>query len=316
MADILCIGIIVLDAVGKPIDRNVEKGSLVLFDRLGLHLGGCASNAATDLCRMGLSAGVIGKLGKDPLGEIVVEQLTRDQVDTTHIVFDPEVNTSFTFVMVDSHGERSFYHTMGANAVFDASDVSDDAIAESKIVFVAGVYLMEKFDRGGAAEVVRRAKAAGKTTAMDTAMGADLDKRLGDISPCFEDLDYFIPSYEEAKLLSGQGEPAEIAKVFRDYGVTNVVVKLGADGCYLSNDSIEEVLPSYEVACVDALGAGDAWCAGFLAGVSKGWDFRDAASFGNATAAHCVQALGATTGIKSFDEIRAFQKSTPLRSTS
>jgi len=313
MSDIMCIGIIVLDAVGKPIDRNPDRGGLVLFDTLGLHLGGCASNAATDLCRMGLSAGVVGKLGKDPLGEIVVDQLNRDNVDTTHVVFDPDVNTSFTFVMVDSKGERSFYHTMGANAVFDACDVSDDAIDAAKIVFVAGVYLMEKFDRGGAVDVVRRAKRAGKITAMDTAMGADLDKRLGDISPCFSDLDYFIPSYDEAKLLAGQADPAGIADIFHDHGVANVVVKLGEGGCYLSNDSIRETIPSYQVECVDALGAGDAWCAGFFAGLSKGWSFRDSALFGNATAAHCVQALGATTGIRSFNEIRSFQESTPLR---
>lgn len=313
MSDILCIGIIVLDAVGKPIDRNVEKGGLVLFDELGIHLGGCASNAATDLCRMGLSAGVIGKLGKDPLGEIVVEQLRGDNVDTTYVVFDADVNTSFTFVMVDSAGERSFYHTMGANAVFDHGDVSQEAIDDAKIVFVAGVYLMEKLDRGGVVEVVRRAKAAGKITAMDTAMGSDLDKRLGDISPCFEDLDYFIPSYDEAKLLAGRSDPADIAKTFHDCGVANVVVKLGGDGCYLSNDLIKETVPSYQVDCIDALGAGDAWCAGFLAGVSKGWDFPRSALFGNAVAAHCVQSLGATTGIKTFDEIRAFQEGASLR---
>ena len=313
MSDILCIGIVVLDAVGKPIDRNVEKGSLVLFDTLGLHLGGCASNAATDLCRMGLSAGVIGKLGKDPLGEIVVEQLSRDKVDTTYMVFDPDVNTSFTFVMVDSQGERSFYHTMGANAVFDHGDVSQKAIEECEIVYIGGVYLMEKFDRGGVVEVVRRARRAGKITTMDTAMGADLDKRLGDISPCFDELDYFTPSYDEAKLLAGRDDPADIAKVFHDLGVTNVVVKLGKGGCYLSNESVKETIPSYEVECVDALGAGDAWDAGFLAGLSKGWDFHESGLFGNAVAAHCVQELGATTGIKSFDATRAFQKRTALR---
>ena len=67
------------------------------------------------------------------------------------------------------------------------------------------------------------------------------------------------------------------------------------------------------LADVDALGAGDAWDAGFLAGIAKGWDFHESALFGNATAAHCVQEIGATTGIKSFEEIRAFQQKTSLR---
>ncbi|MFH0964165.1 MAG: sugar kinase [Planctomycetota bacterium] len=313
MSDILCIGIVVLDAVGKPIDRHPDRGGLVLFDTLGLHLGGCASNAAAGLRRMGFSAGVVGKLGKDALGQLVIEELRRDKVDTKYMVFDAKVNTSFTFVMVDALGERSFYHTMGANAVFDAKDVSEEAIKSSKIVFVAGVYLMEKFDRGGAAEVVRRAKKAGKITAMDTAMGSDLPNRLGDISPCFGELDYFIPSYEEAKLLSGKTTPKDVAETFHALGVRNVVIKLGDKGCYISNEKFRETIPSYEVKCVDAVGAGDAWCAGFLAGIDRGWDFRESALFGNAVAAHCVQAIGATTGIKTFEEIREFQKRTPMR---
>jgi sugar/nucleoside kinase (ribokinase family) len=68
-------------------------------------------------------------------------------------------------------------------------------------------------------------------------------------------------------------------------------------------------VPAYKVSnVVDTTGAGDTWCAGFLAGLNEGLSMPEAAALGNATAAHCIQAAGASTGIKPLAEIKAFQK--------
>jgi len=64
---------------------------------------------------------------------------------------------------------------------------------------------------------------------------------------------------------------------------------------------------------VDTTGAGDCWCAGFLAGLREGLKVPGAARLGNATAAHCIQAPGASTGIVAMAEIKSFQARTPLR---
>jgi len=66
--------------------------------------------------------------------------------------------------------------------------------------------------------------------------------------------------------------------------------------------------PIYKVETIDSSGAGDCWIAGFLTGVINGWDVERAARFGNASAAHCVQAIGCTAGVKSLEDILEFQK--------
>ena len=73
-----------------------------------------------------------------------------------------------------------------------------------------------------------------------------------------------------------------------------------------SKDSDGIVIPSYKVKAIDTTGAGDSFCSGFLSAYAKGKSFLECAQFANATGAHNVMAKGATTGIKSFDEIMQF----------
>jgi len=95
----------------------------------------------------------------------------------------------------------------------------------------------------------------------------------------------------------------------------HVVIKLDADGAFCREaDGAETYVPAYRVDnVVDTTGAGDCWSAGFLAGLLDDLPVPEAAALGNATAAHCIQAPGASTGIVPLEQIREFQKRTPLR---
>ena len=210
--------------------------------------------------------------------------------------------------MIASDGERRFLHTMGANATFNIKDVDMKIVKKAKLLHVAGTYLMSTFDGKQTAKVLKQAKAAGVTTSLDTAYNDRLKNWLGVIKPSFPHLDYFLPSIEEAERISGKKKPKEMAKFFRDMGCRNVGIKLGREGCYVLTDDGEVRAPIYKVKTVDSSGAGDCWVAGFLTGVLKKWDVERAARFGNASAAHCVQAIGCTAGVKSLKEIAAFQK--------
>ena len=72
-------------------------------------------------------------------------------------------------------------------------------------------------------------------------------------------------------------------------------------------------IPAFQVETVDALGAGDSFVAGFVAGLSKGWDLHRTARFACAVGAMCVTALGATPGIRSLEETEAFIRQTSTR---
>ncbi len=88
-----------------------------------------------------------------------------------------------------------------------------------------------------------------------------------------------------------------------DAGVGAVGLKMGDEGCYIATSSGRKLtVAAQKVLAVDSLGAGDAWVAGFLCGLIHKWDLEKTALFANAAGACCVQALGATAGVKSFDE--------------
>jgi sugar/nucleoside kinase (ribokinase family) len=113
-------------------------------------------------------------------------------------------------------------------------------------------------------------------------------------------VDFFVPSYEEAMLMSGRSTPESIVEFLRRSGAPHVVgVKLGAQGCYLSDGHRAAYVKAQKVRrVVDATGAGDAFVAGFIAGTLKGMDVFESARVANAVAASCVSAVGASTAIR------------------
>lgn len=305
MSDVTCLGILVADVVGKPVDVMPERGKLTLVDRMELHAGGCANSTATGLAKIGIRTSIIGKVGADGFGDFMVNSLTRSGVDCAGVVRDEQIATSATMVMVHGDGERSFIHYLGANAALTEDDVNWDVVKSSKILHVAGAFLMPALDGEPTARVLAKAREMGVTTTLDTAWDSK-GNWMKLLEPCLQYVDYAVPSIEEARMVTGKHEPADVAKVLMDKGVGTVALKMGDQGCYIKSKDAELTIPIYRVDAIDALGAGDAFAAGFLAGIVNGWDLERTGKFANATGAFCVTALGATTGIKDQTTIETF----------
>jgi len=274
MGQVSCLGILVADVVGRPIDAVPERGKLMSVDRIELHTGGCAANTAVGLARLGVKA-------------------IRDPHHTP---------TSATMVMVESSGERSFIHCPGANATYAQSDVNWEVVDAAPILHIAGPFLMPGFIGKPCADVLCEAKSRGKTITLDTVW--DFTGRWMDVlAPSLPYIDYALPSIDEARCITGRDDVRDMAQVFLDHGVKVVGIKQGAEGAYVRTASGDEInAKPFPVKAIDALGAGDAWAAGFLTGLVHGWDLERCAIFANAVGATCVQALGATTGVRSFEE--------------
>jgi len=311
--DVCCLGILVADCFGSPIDEAPEKGRLKLFDHTELHIGGCAANTGIALAKLGVATSVLGKVGEDIFGQFVIETLTENGIDPSAVAVDPDASTAFTFVLVGSDGQRSFLHTMGANATLCADDVDMDVVKDAKILHVAGTMVMPTFDGEQTAQVLAKAQAAGVTTCMDTVFNDRLEDYMPVVGPCLDHLDMFMPSIEEAERVAGTSEPKAIVRKIHEAGVGVVVVKLGEEGSYVFGNGEEAFVPSYRVKAVDTSGAGDSFVAGFLAGQLRGWGLVESARFGNAVAAHCVQAVGCTSGVMGFEATRAFQETASTR---
>jgi sugar/nucleoside kinase (ribokinase family) len=314
MHEVTCLGIIVADVIAKTVNTLPEEGKLDLIDQLELHLGGCASNAAVDLEKIGIKTAVIGKVGDDGFGSFVINEMKSQNVNVEGIKVSKASKTSASIVSVHSNGERSFLHHIGANADFVIDDINYAIILKSKVLFIAGALLMPRFDGIASAEVLKIAQGANKITVMDTAWDST-GKWMQNIKPCLQYIDYFIPSLEEAEMISGKSEPEDIADVFLEAGVKTAVIKLGSKGCYIKNKSHEQynIEAFLGIKAVDTTGAGDSFAAGFITGILRGWDLPACGEFANAVGAHCVMKVGATSGIKKFDEIMDFINSNKKR---
>ena len=172
---------------------------------------------------------------------------------------------------------------------------------------------MPKFDGIQCADFLKKVKEMGKYTVLDTAWDSK-GRWMNLLKPCMKYIDLFIPSLEEAVMLSGKEEPEEIADVFLSMGVKTVVIKLGKKGCFIKDLKGEKhLIPTYtKIKAVDTTGAGDSFVAGFLTGLTKGWNLYECGKFANAVGTHCVMAAGASTGIKSFEETFMFIKNNEI----
>lgn len=310
MPEVTCVGILVADVVGKPIDTLPERGRLSLVERMELHTGGNAANTGIGLAKLGVETAIVGKVGNDGFGDFIVNRFRQHGIDADGVARDATEATSATMVLVHGDGERSFIHYFGANATFALEDIEMARIRNSKIVHIAGALVMPTLDGEPTAQLLREAKSAGAITAYDTVWDAR-GHWMKKAAPALPYVDYMLPSYEEARMLTnGLDTPEDVAQFLIDAGVKVVGLKLGERGSYIrSADGASFTVPVLPVQAIDALGAGDSYIAGFLAGLARDWDIEQCARFATAVGACCVTALGATTGIRSFEETLAFLNS-------
>lgn len=302
MPDIACLGLLVADTVGRPIDALPPRGTLGLIERIELHVGGCAANTALSLAKIGISTALLGKVGRDGFGDYLTDALSRGGVDVTGVARDVDgVPTAATIVAVHSDAERTFLHVPGANATLTPADIDWEAVEGASIFHIAGLQLMAALEGEAVASVLAEAKRLGLRTTLDTVMNPRSRGWEG-LAPALPYLDWALPSFEEARGLTGEDTAAGQAHRLREAGAKNVAIKLGAEGCFVQPETGDSFsVAPFSVQAIDALGAGDAWVAGFLTGLLHHWPLLKTARFANAVGACAVQALGATTGIRPLE---------------
>lgn len=311
MKKVACVGILVADVIVEPVNKYPEKGLLERVNSITVHSGGNAMTAAVNLRKLGTESTLVGKVGRDMFGDFLIKRLNEEGVKTDGIFVDNDVQTSASVLMLDGiTGERTILHCTGSNAALTVDDIDFSVIEENDIVFVTGTFLMDRFDGTETAEFLRRCKEMGKITALDVCWDAkgSWSKLL---DPAMPYIDYFLPSIDEAKMLANREEVSEMADVFFDKGVGHVVIKCGSRGCYCryERDGEGTMIPAFRIENpVDTTGAGDSFCSGFLAALSRGEDFLDCAEMGNATGAFCVTQKGATSGTPTYEEAKKFIK--------
>ena len=307
MKTVCCLGMLVADITAAKVNEMPPLGTIKVIDRVCAGIGGCASNAAVDLRRLGMDVSVVGMVGNDLFGDFLRNSLGAEGIDTSGITVSDSHPTSAAVAFVSDSGERCFLHCRGTNAAFTYDDIDLDAVLRADILFYGGALYLPSFDGEPAAKLLKYARTNGVKTVMDVAWD-DSGRWMESIGPCLEHLDVFIPSIDEARVLSGKSEITDMADFFISAGVPLCVIKDGKRGCYVRQAGTEGFFsPGFSrIKALDTSGAGDSFVAGFLTGMSKGLSLEECAEFANAVGTFCVSEFGTTAGIRSYEETRRF----------
>jgi sugar/nucleoside kinase (ribokinase family) len=303
---VLCAGILVADLVIPPLQELPAPGELAATDDFLLAPGGCAANVAISLAKLGVSSAVSGRLGADFFGDFLQEELRGFGVDTRGLGRSADRATSKTVVLPVAGEDRRFVHSFGANAQFTVRDIERSQLADCDVFYLGGYLVLPAVSPAQLAQLCAEARAGGAKTVLDVVVPRGASVSLESVREVLPHVDVFVPNEDEARALTGEGEPHRQAARLLDAGAAMVVVTRGTAGAVLrSRDQLFEV-PAPRVASIDQSGAGDAFSAGLIAGLLAEWDPERTIRFGSVVGASATTALGCTAGVFSRPEAEAF----------
>jgi sugar/nucleoside kinase (ribokinase family) len=298
------VGQIVADLVVRPVDRLPVPGRLDLVQDIELVSGGCASNTACVLAKLGAPVKIWGLVGADALADTVLAIIAGNGVDVSCVERSEKLPTSAVLVLVDSRGQRSFLYRPGCNEAFRGGTVMDEALRGCGIVHIGGAMKLLELDLAG---LLQRARGVGALTSLDT----DWDPAgnwLGHLGPSLPFLDLLLTNEEEGEQLTGQRGAGAIGARLLQMGPKAVVVKQGERGATLVAESGARHFPAIAVEVVDTTCAGDAFVAGFLFGVKEGFSVERCMTLANAAGGLCTTRLS-HHGVESLDAAIRFMGS-------
>jgi sugar/nucleoside kinase (ribokinase family) len=303
--DAAIFGLIVADLIGQGIDlRNPpQPGGLVQIPSITLAAGGNVCNVGLAMAKLGMKVAAAGLIGRDVLGSAMVDRLQQGGMDTSAVFSMDKAQTSASVVAVAPNGERCFFHTPGVTSLLDAAAFRRCFPVFKECGWVQiGYFGLLPGMTGELPMLLRELKAYAPMTkiALDTVNPPAEAKLLWPILP---HVDLFAPSRTEAAAVSGESEPAKMVAAFRKFMKGGLIgIKLDAEGCYLDDGNHAVTVPSMKIQPVDTTGAGDTWFGGLLTGLIHQMPLEQAGRFANRAAADCCLAIGASAGVKSFEE--------------
>ncbi len=298
--DVICIGMALADLIIRGFDPTPVSASGYVAESASLNPGGEAVNEAVAAAKLGMKTGIFCALGNDPAGEIVRSELRKNGVDTRSVVGSPATPVTVMFVRAD--GTRKSITNQAHRFNFHP-EKEPDLFTDARAVILGSLFRAPFDDPAVIHAVVSAAKAAGQLVLADTKLPNFRFLTLEDIRDSLPLIDWITPNEDEARHFTGKEEPEEMADVFLEYGVKNVVVKLGSRGCLLKNRETVLRLPPEEIEAVDATGAGDNFAAGLVSEILRGAAPEEALRFANACGAICTTAVGAGTALKNREQV-------------
>lgn len=300
------IGAAIVDVLVQGASQAVFQTGSAPAKNICMSVGGDAVNEASVLSRLGVPVELQTLLGADMAGELLEHYCEKQGIELRACA-NGKIPTGINVVLVDEKGERSFLtNPEGSLRKLSLEHIQMPFAPETKILCFASIFVFPLLKDKEMAEIFRCAKKQGILVCADMTKCKN-GERVEDIRETLACIDYLMPNYEEAAMVTGEQKLENIADKLLEAGVKNVIIKCGKQGCFIKNAEKSMQIPAISgVKCVDTTGAGDSFAAGFVYGLWKGYDLRTCAYYANACGAAAVQKLGAAEGIKNLEQIEDY----------
>jgi len=303
--DVLAIADMCVDLIMDLGDTVPQFGQVEQWvDDYFMEMGGSACIFACQTAKLGLSTGILGRVGPDPAGALMLRRLNESGVDTAMVIEDPDLKTGLGVALTKPDGDRAILTYGGSlNAVYPA-DITDDFLRRGRHLHYCSYYLQTNL-QPAIPEILARSRALGLTISLDTNWDP-AETWDGGLREAIAQADLFFPNENEALAITRQADLSAALDVLHGWGRPElvVVVKRGADGALVSSSDGRVSVPVQPVyTLVDTIGAGDSFDAGFVAGWLRELPLAGCAALANACGRASTQARGGIQGQPTWAEL-------------
>ncbi|HBJ31737.1 MAG TPA: ribokinase [Dehalococcoidia bacterium] len=295
---IVVFGGINMDLVGSTA-RMPIPGETVFGEEFHTAPGGKGANQAVAAARLGAHVRMVGRVGQDAFGPVLLGGMRREGIDVSGVAEDPNNSSGIAMILLDSDKQNYIIAIYGANLA------CDDAQAESLDMALVGadVLLMQlETPLEVCLHAARKARELDVTVVWDPAPALNMP------TEAYRLCDVLTPNQVEAEFLTGVAvtdvSSAEVAAdKLLEFGAKAVVVKLGEQGAFYAKLDIRGHVPSFDVEVQDTVAAGDAFAGAFGVGLSHGLSLEESVRYGCAAGALAVTRAGAQEAMPTRDEV-------------
>ncbi|KQT66042.1 MULTISPECIES: bifunctional 5-dehydro-2-deoxygluconokinase/5-dehydro-2-deoxyphosphogluconate aldolase [unclassified Aureimonas] len=325
--DLVTIGRASVDLYGQQIGARLED-----VGSFAKSVGGCPTNIAVGTARLGLTSALLTRVGDEPFGRFIREQLVREGVETAGITTDPERLTALAILSVESDTSFPllFYRHDCADIALCEDDVDEAFVRRAKAVLVTGTHFAKPGTDAAQRKAMRIAKANGARVVLDIDYRPNLwglaghdagDNRYiaseavsAHLRTVLADCDLIVGTEEEVLIASGESDLVSALRTIRAHSQATIVLKRGPMGCIVYEGAIPADLEEgivgrgFPIEVYNVLGAGDAFLSGFLRGWLRGEPHATSATWANACGAFAVSRLLCAPEIPTWAELQFFLK--------
>jgi 2-dehydro-3-deoxygluconokinase len=290
-----------------------SSGPLRYVQNFNKSIAGAESNVAIALAKLGHQVGWFSKLGDDEFGRYIQTTIRGEGVDVSRVISDPGKNTGILFKERFMHSNPNvyYYRKGSAASTLMPEELDEEYIKNTKILHITGITpALSESCRKTLFKAIEIAKSNNVLVSFDPNIRLKLwsqEEAVPVLLEIAKQSDIIFPGIDEGEMLLGLTNPEDIAQGFMDMGCNIVAVKLGKEGCYVTDSVNKLYVNSYRLENPqDTVGAGDGFAAGFLSGMLNKLDLKGCAEYANGVGAMAVLVKGDMEGYPSNEQLMAF----------